>query len=124
MQNPGRHDQGCDARSFFHEPKEVRVGHEPHDAGYERPQVFLRLLLCPLQPQKRSLPDVRFIPAQPKIRANPQAIIAMPAILAIQRPPGSSFSPATSKVSPAIQTRFMTPPTNSSAISNQQQPTQ
>jgi hypothetical protein len=122
------------------------VGHEPHDAGYERPQVFLRLLLCPLQPQKRSLPDVRFppipdtngrtnvrnewkadirfIPAQPKIRANPQAIIAMPAILAIQRPPGSSFSPATSKVSPAIQTRFMTPPTNSSAISNQQQPTQ
>ena len=43
---------------------------------------------------------------------------------AIHGPPGNNFSAATSKVSAAIQARFITPPTNKRIISSQQQPTQ
>ena len=56
--------------------------------------------------------------------AAPHASIATPQARAIHGPPGSTFSAMTSRVRAAIQARFITPPTNSSAMSIQQQPTQ
>ena len=47
-----------------------------------------------------------------------------PVTLATTAPNGASFSTATSSVSPAIQTRFITPPTNRSSMSTAQQPRQ
>ena len=44
--------------------------------------------------------------------------------LGIDSRPGSSFSLSTSTDKATIQNRFMTPPTNRSAMSSQQQPTQ
>ena len=46
------------------------------------------------------------------------------ALAAPRAPNGVSFSNATNAVSAAMTTRFMTPPTNNSSISAQQQPTQ
>jgi hypothetical protein len=49
---------------------------------------------------------------------------ATPAVRAIHRPTGVSFSKRTSSERSAIQSTFITPPTNKSAIRTQQQPTQ
>jgi len=54
----------------------------------------------------------------------PAPIITAPSALAIASPFGATFSIATRTASAAIQRIFMTPPTNSSAISAQQQPRQ
>src|SRR5262249_30622843 len=54
----------------------------------------------------------------------PAAIKTIPAARAIHRPKGVSFSRSTSSARSAIHSTFMTPPTNNSAISTQQQPTQ
>ena len=54
----------------------------------------------------------------------PAATHAMPAARAIHRPTGVSFSKRTSIAKSAIQSTFITPPTNKSAIKTQQQPTQ
>jgi hypothetical protein len=54
----------------------------------------------------------------------PAATHAMPAARAIHRPTGVSFSKSTSSAKSAIQSTFITPPTNKSAIKTQQQPTQ
>ena len=54
----------------------------------------------------------------------PAATQAMPAARAIHRPTGVIFSRRTSSAKSAIQSRFITPPTNKSAIKTQQQPTQ
>src|SRR6266516_4673452 len=54
----------------------------------------------------------------------PAATHAMPAARAIHRPTGVSFSKRTSSAKSAIQSTFITPPTNKSAIKTQQQPTQ
>lgn len=56
--------------------------------------------------------------------AVPQAIMSTPAARPIQCPAGASFSTNTKSARPAIQPRFMTPPTNSSSINTQQQPRQ
>jgi hypothetical protein len=56
-------------------------------------------------------------------RKMPAAAIAAPARRGTSRPVGMIFSNRTKIVRPAIQSRFMTPPTNRSAISTQQQPT-
>lgn len=55
---------------------------------------------------------------------SPHAISPAPAIREMRRPSGTTFSKRTNTVRPAIQTIFITPPTKSSAISAQQQPTQ
>ena len=47
-----------------------------------------------------------------------------PSAFARISPFGASFSMATSRVSAAIHNKFITPPTNSKAISAQQQPRQ
>jgi hypothetical protein len=54
----------------------------------------------------------------------PIAIQTTPAMRAIHRPMGVSFSKRTSSERTAIQRTFITPPTNKSAIRAQQQPTQ
>ena len=54
----------------------------------------------------------------------PAATHAMPAARAIHRPAGVIFSRRTSSDKNAIQSTFITPPTNRSAIKTQQQPTQ
>lgn len=54
----------------------------------------------------------------------PAATHARPATRAIQRPTGVSFSRRTSSARSAIQSTFITPPTNNSPIKTQQQPTQ
>jgi hypothetical protein len=54
----------------------------------------------------------------------PTAMKMIPAKCATRRPAGRTFSSNTRTASAAIQKRFMTPPTNSSAISAQQQPIQ
>ena len=54
----------------------------------------------------------------------PHKMSAMPETRCTHRPFGSSFSPATRTVSPTTHQRFITPPTKSSAINIQQQPTQ
>ena len=54
----------------------------------------------------------------------PAVTHAMPAARAIHRPTGVSFSKRTSSAKSAIQSTFITPPTNKSAIKTQQQPTQ
>jgi hypothetical protein len=54
----------------------------------------------------------------------PVATHAMPAARAIHRPKSVSFSKRTSSAKSAIQSTFITPPTNKSAIKTQQQPTQ
>lgn len=54
----------------------------------------------------------------------PAATHARPAARAIQRPTGVSFSRRTSSARSAIQSTFITPPTNNSPIKTQQQPTQ
>jgi hypothetical protein len=54
----------------------------------------------------------------------PAATHAMPAARAIHRPIGVSFSTSTSSAKSAIQSTFITPATNKSAIKSQQQPTQ
>jgi hypothetical protein len=54
----------------------------------------------------------------------PAATHAMPAARAIHRPIGVTFSRRTSSDNSAIQSTFITPPTNSRAIRIQQQPTQ
>lgn len=56
-------------------------------------------------------------------RTSPAAIKPIPSPIASRSPPGAIFSTATTIDSAAIQARFITPPTNSSAISAQQQPT-
>lgn len=60
--------------------------------------------------------DRTIIPAAPSM--------ATPLARASQCPAGTTFSTSTNTASPATQSRFMTPPTNNSAISSQQQPTQ
>jgi hypothetical protein len=57
------------------------------------------------------------------IRA-PAATQPTPAARAIQRPNGVTFSKRTSSARSAIQSTFITPPTNKSAIRTQQHPTQ
>ena len=37
-------NQGCDAGSSLHQSKEFRVGHEPYDARYERPEAVIDLV--------------------------------------------------------------------------------
>jgi hypothetical protein len=54
----------------------------------------------------------------------PAATQAIPAARAIHRPIGASFSKSTSNARRAIQSTFITPPTNKSAIRAQQQLTQ
>src|ERR1700686_5071384 len=54
----------------------------------------------------------------------PLATNTPPATRAIVRPVGITFSRRTNIVRTAIQSRFITPPTKSSAIKAQQQPTQ
>ena len=54
----------------------------------------------------------------------PAAIQATPAARATHRPKGVSFSKRTSSARSAIQSTFITPPTNKSTIRTQQQPTQ
>src|SRR5436189_220530 len=54
----------------------------------------------------------------------PQATRTTPVARPIQPPQGRVFSISTSSAIAAIQARFMIPPTNSSAISTQQQPRQ
>ena len=54
----------------------------------------------------------------------PAATQAAPTLRATHRPNGVSFSRRTSSARSAIQSTFMTPPTNKSAIRTQQQPTQ
>jgi AraC-like DNA-binding protein len=54
----------------------------------------------------------------------PAAIHTTPAMRAIHPPHGVSFSSKTSSARNAIQSTFITPPTNNSAIRTQQQPTQ
>jgi hypothetical protein len=54
----------------------------------------------------------------------PAAIQAIPAARATHRPKGVSFSKSTSSARSAIQSTFITPPTNKSAIRTQQHPTQ
>ena len=54
----------------------------------------------------------------------PAATHAMPAARAIHRPAGVNFSTRTSSDNSAIQSTFITPTTNNSAIKTQQQPTQ
>ncbi len=49
---------------------------------------------------------------------------AMPEARAIQRPNGKNFSKSMSNASSAIQSTFITPPTNKSTINTQQQPMQ
>ena len=58
-----------------------------------------------------------------KIQA-PATIQATPAARATHRPKGVSFSKRTSSARSAIQSTFITPPTNKSTIRTQQQPTQ
>ena len=54
----------------------------------------------------------------------PAVMKAAPATRGMTRPAGMIFSSKTMIVIPAIQSTFITPPTNSNAISAQQQPTQ
>src|SRR4029077_17663752 len=54
----------------------------------------------------------------------PQPIKATPVSWATRGPSGNSFSISTRSASPAIQSRFMRPPTNKSPISIQQHPRQ
>src|SRR6516164_9587234 len=56
--------------------------------------------------------------------ATPASTQAAPAISAIHCPNGVSFSRSTTSASTAIQSTFITPPTNNSAIRAQQQPMQ
>lgn len=56
--------------------------------------------------------------------ATAQITNKIPESLPMIAPAGTSFSINTTTVSTAIHTRFITPPTNSSAMSIQQQPTQ
>ena len=56
--------------------------------------------------------------------ASAHAIMITPDTFVTTGPAGNSFSARTRSVRAAIQTRFMTPPTKSSAIIIQQQPTQ
>jgi hypothetical protein len=57
-------------------------------------------------------------------RAAPTPIMRVPSAFARMSPFGAIFSIATRRVSAAIQSRFIAPPTNSKAISAQQQPRQ
>lgn len=63
------------------------------------------------------------VPAQDHSISPPPIRQASPTMTEITRSSGSSFSDATRIVSNAIHTTFMTPATNSSAMSSQQQPT-
>src|SRR5215467_4151542 len=54
----------------------------------------------------------------------PATTQATPAARATHRPSGASFSKRTSSARSAIQSTFITPPTNKSVIRTQQQPTQ
>src|ERR1700738_2315188 len=54
----------------------------------------------------------------------PHAKNPKPAMREIARPAGTTFSVSTKIVIAAIQSTFITPPTNNSAIRAQQQPTQ
>ena len=65
------------------------------------------------------------VPGQSTSRvAMAQATRTPPVTCETLGPPGSSFSHSTSTDKATIQNRFMTPPTNRSAMSSQQQPTQ
>src|ERR1035437_2457937 len=62
---------------------------------------------------------------QPRVSRNiPNPSIATPPARPIQAPPGSSFSANTNIARVATQSRFITPTTNSNAMSTQQHPRQ